>query len=289
MEPETKHMSSNLSEENVDQKTVDGFADEWSRFSQEALSDEELIEIFDDYFSMFPWHEISKDSVGADIGCGSGRWAKFVAPKVGRLYAVDASQRTLAVAKKNLEAFSNVEFFEASVSQMPIESNSLDFAYSLGVLHHVPDTQEAIRAVADKVRPGGYFLVYLYYAFDNRRQWYRAIWKISELFRYIVSKLPYRARYFSSQLIAMTIYWPLARIAKTLDAINCLPSSWPLAYYRDKAFYVMRTDALDRFGTRLEQRFTKNQIREMLQNAGFQDVTFSPNAPFWCALATKAK
>jgi hypothetical protein len=49
----------------------------------------------------------------------------------------------------------------------------------------------------------------------------------------------------------------------------------------------MRTDALDRFGTRLEQRFTRVQIEQMLIAAGFIDVRFSPNMPFWVALATK--
>jgi hypothetical protein len=49
----------------------------------------------------------------------------------------------------------------------------------------------------------------------------------------------------------------------------------------------MRTDAYDRFCTRLEQRFTREQIHGMLAAAGFQDVRFSDRVPYWCAVGIK--
>ena len=55
-----------------------------------------------------------------------------------------------------------------------------------------------------------------------------------------------------------------------------------------KTFYVLKTDALDRFGTRLEKRFTKNEIREMMAEAGFKDISFSNGTPFWVAIGTKS-
>jgi hypothetical protein len=88
--------------------------------------------------------------------------------------------------------------------------------------------------------------------------------------------------------MAATVYYPLARGAAGLDAFGMLPRSWPLSYYRDKPFYVMRTDALDRFGTRLEQRFTRIEIERMLAAAGFVDVRFSERMPYWTAVARKA-
>jgi hypothetical protein len=65
------------------------------------------------------------------------------------------------------------------------------------------------------------------------------------------------------------------------------PALIPLAAYRHRSFYVMRTDAYDRFCTRLEQRFTREQIDDMLINAGFDKIRFSDHAPFWCAVGTK--
>jgi hypothetical protein len=49
----------------------------------------------------------------------------------------------------------------------------------------------------------------------------------------------------------------------------------------------MRTDAYDRFCTRLEKRFTRPEIEAMLKRAGFVDVRFSDREPFWCAVGIK--
>ena len=49
----------------------------------------------------------------------------------------------------------------------------------------------------------------------------------------------------------------------------------------------MRTDALDRFGTRLEQRFTRNKIDEMMRAAGLERIIFSEAEPYWCAVGFK--
>ena len=46
-------------------------------------------------------------------------------------------------------------------------------------------------------------------------------------------------------------------------------------------------DALDRFGTRLEHRFTQEQIEDMLKAAGLHSIRFSDSAPFWCVSAIK--
>ena len=49
----------------------------------------------------------------------------------------------------------------------------------------------------------------------------------------------------------------------------------------------MRTDARDRFGTPLEQRFTRAQICKMCTDAGLVDLRFSPQAPYWCVVGFK--
>jgi len=267
---------------------VRSFGDEWSRFTQAELSDAERNAIFESYFSIFPWDKLPSAAVGADIGCGSGRWAMCVATRVGKLHLIDASHDAIEVARRNLFEAKNVVFHEASVDALPLPDDSLDFAYSLGVLHHVPDTAAAIEAVARKLKRGAPFLVYLYYAFDNRPLWFRALWRASELGRYVISRLPRRLRFLVADFLAASVYWPLARCARLLERLDCLPEAWPLSVYRHRSFYVMRTDALDRFGTRLEKRFTKEQIRIMLEKAGFEHVCFSDRAPYWVAVGFKA-
>ena len=87
---------------NLHERTVAGFGEEWSRFDQSELSPAEAAALFEDYFSVFPWAELPKAPVGFDMGCCSVRWEKHVAPRVGRLNCVDASDEALTVAKRNL-------------------------------------------------------------------------------------------------------------------------------------------------------------------------------------------
>jgi len=276
-----------LKQNNMDVNVVKDFGSEWSRFDQSKLSAADQAEIFENYFHIFPWDSLPSGSIGADIGCGSGRWASLIAPRVGHLHLLDPSGDALAVARQNLSDAVNVSFHQASVDSLPFEGGSLDFAYSLGVLHHLIDTQEAIYSISRVLRPGAPFLVYLYYAFDQRPWWFRAIWRVSDIFRKFISNLPVRLKTFVCEVIAFFIYFPLARAAFLFERLGISPDLWPLAYYRNRGYYVMRTDALDRFGTRMEKRFSRQEIKAMLQSAGFTDIRFSDTQPFWCAVGIK--
>jgi SAM-dependent methyltransferase len=274
-------------EANLDARTVAGFGDEWKRFDQTGLGDDEARALFDAYFHVFPWSKLPANAVGFDLGCGSGRWAKLVLPRVGTLHCIDASNEALAVAKKNLARAVNAVFHNASVDAIPVDDASMDFGYSLGVLHHVPDTARGIAACAKKLKPGAPFLIYLYYAFDNRPAWFRGIWRASEAGRKIVSNLPMPLRFAASQAIAASVYLPLARASLLLEKAGLDVSVVPLHQYRHRSFYTMRTDALDRFGTSLEQRFSRDQITAMMERAGLERVTISDVEPHWCAVGYK--
>lgn len=272
---------------NVDEAVVKDFGAEWKRFDQRQLTTANRFAIFEDYFRIFPWKTLGPGAIGADIGCGSGRWGILVAPRVGQLHLVDPSAEALAVARANLAAVENVSFHQASVDSLPFDTECLDFAYSLGVLHHVPDTNAAMCSIARVLRPGAPFLIYLYYAFDHRPWWFRALDKLSDVFRLAISRMPLSAKSIICDLIAFFVYLPLSRIALLLDRIGLLPGSWPLSYYRNLGFYVMRTDTRDRFGTRLVKRFRRNEIETMLKLAGFTDIRFSETQPYWCAVGVK--
>ena len=276
---------------NIDLRVARGFGREWSSFRQDKdhLSQQQRQAIFDDYFRIFPWHLLPPSGgVGLDVGCGSGRWSMLVAPRVEHLHLLDPSPEALEVAEQNLRSAKNVSYHLHSVANIPLPSRSLDFAFSLGVLHHVPDTQAAIAAIADKLKPNAPFLIYLYYALDNRPIWYRLLWRITDLARFVVSRLPHPLRLAISQTIAVLVYWPLARFVRFLTEHGRSVSALPLSYYADKSFYVMRTDAYDRFCTRLEKRFRRSEIERMLAGAGFKDITFSNQEPFWCAVGIKS-
>jgi ubiquinone/menaquinone biosynthesis C-methylase UbiE len=273
---------------NADDAVVRGFGDEWARLDQGGFTGPDFKRAFDAYFHIFPWHLLSQNAEGFDLGCGSGRWARAVAPRVGILHCIEPSSEALRVARKNLAGFTGVRFSQSSVEDMNVADGSMDFGYCLGVLHHVPDTRAGIESAVAKLKPGAPFLIYLYYAFDNQPKWFRAIHGVTAAFRVILSRTPFKLRYAASQVIAAAVYWPMARAARIVERLGVSVHSFPLAYYRNRQFYVMRTDALDRFGTRLEKRFTKDEIREMMETAGLRDITFSQTAPFWTAVGIKA-
>ena len=160
---------------NLDRTTVDGFGVEWSKFDQSGVPEDQLRRHWDDYFHIFPWGDLPANAVGFDAGCGSGRWARFVSERVGTLHCVDASEAALDVARRRLGDRSN-------------------FGYSLGVLHHVPDTAAAVSACVAKLKPGAPFLLYLYYALENRPAWFRGLWRASDHLRRFVSQLPTRRK-----------------------------------------------------------------------------------------------
>lgn len=269
--------------QNLDPATVKSFGDEWSRFDQSSLSDEEARKIFDDYFSIFPWSALPDEATGFDMGCGSGRWARLVAPRVGHLHCIDPST-ALDTARRALAGHGNVTFIRASVDDAPLPAGSQDFGYSLGVLHHVPDTAAAIRSCVTLLKPGAPFLVYLYYAFDNRSAAFRGVWMASDVLRRGLCRLPPALKHAVTDALAALVYFPLAKFSRLAESLGLRVDSIPLSYYRNQSFYTMRTDSRDRFGTPLERRFTKEQIHAMLSAAGLRDVVFSDAAPFWCAL-----
>ena len=121
---------------NLDANVVNDFGQEWKCYDKSNLKENELKQNFNQYFSIFPNEELTKDKVGFDLGCGSGRWAKQIAPKVKILNCIDPSKEAIKVAKKNLKNFNNINFFDNENYDNVLNENSQDFGYCLGVLHH---------------------------------------------------------------------------------------------------------------------------------------------------------
>jgi SAM-dependent methyltransferase len=270
--------------DNIDPDTVADFGHEWRRFDQSVMQPEEQARLFWEYFGIFPWDRLPASAVGFDAGCGSGRWAALVARRVGELHCIDASAAALDVARRNLGGDRNVIFHEAPISAMPLADASMDFGYSLGVLHHLPDPAAGLAECVRKLKTGAPMLIYIYYALDNRPAWFRMLWRASDYFRHVVSKMPFRVKAAIADLSAVSIYWPLARSAQLAKWRGFDISKWPLGAYSERSFYTMRTDALDRFSTRLEHRMTRTQIKAMMEVASLRDIRFSESLPYWCAV-----
>ena len=267
-----------------DDRVIEGFGDEWTRFTNESLSGSELTEMFSAYMAVFPWDRLPDKAVGFDAGCGSGRWAKFVAPRVGHLHCVDASDQALAVARRALRGLDNVDFRHETLNDLGIEDSSCDFGYSLGVLHAVSDAEGALATCVAKLRPGAPFLAYIYYDLAEAGPAQRLLLLVVGCARWVISRVPRRARAVIADALAFAVYLPLARLARVVERLGRDPSGLPLFQYRNRSFSVMRNDSLDRFGTRLEKRFSRTQILELFHEAGLEDVVFSDDPPWWVVL-----
>jgi ubiquinone/menaquinone biosynthesis C-methylase UbiE len=266
---------------------IEDFGNEWEKFNQLNLDADDLLKYFNNYFAIFPWQLLNRSSVGFDLGCGSGRWASMVAPRVGELNCIDPSFKALNVAKKKLKNFSNINFLQNDASNIQLKDASQDFGYSLGVLHHIQDTQGALNNCVAKLKKGAPFLIYLYYKFDGRPIWFRFIWQVSNQLRIVICMLPFGIKIIVTNCIAAMIYYPIKILCKTLSIMKVNIKSIPLSQYKDSSFYTMKTDALDRFGTKLEKRFTKAEIFQMMEKSGLSKITFSSGMPYWVAVGYK--
>jgi hypothetical protein len=142
----------------------------------------------------------------------------------------------------------------------------------------------------DKVKTGGYFLVYLYYSLDNRSRGFKSLFNIVNFIRTGISKMPGGLKKVVCDGIAVTIYYPLAQSSRILKklGLNKLATRIPLSYYSDKSFWIMKNDALDRFGTPLEQRFSKAEIISMMERCGLKNIAVSNKEPYWHAIGQKS-
>jgi SAM-dependent methyltransferase len=278
-------------DQNLDQGVIDGFGHEWATFNySEIRTDDALDAQFLAYCAPIELGEFNRfTSKAADFGAGSGRWTSRLLPYFSEIYALEPSDGAYKVLRNKFGDEPRIKILRETVGFNSIPDESLDLAMSLGVLHHIPDTGLAIKDVASKIKSGGVFLCYLYYELDNKPFHYRALFWASNLLRLIICRMPHKVRKFTAQIIAAVIYLPLARTAKLLKKMGKNASNFPLHHYANMPFIMLQNDALDRFGTSLEQRFSKAKIIEMLRASNFDSssVKFSESEPFWTFSARK--
>lgn len=278
-------MNQSKKDENLDQGVIDSFGHEWATFDYgETETSEALDAQFMAYCAPIDLNQFNpKTSVAGDFGAGSGRWASRLIQYFSLVYALEPSDGASTVLKKKFSGEAKIVVLQETVGANSIPLASLDLAMSLGVLHHIPDTGLAIKDVSRRIKPGGVFLCYLYYSLENKPTFYKLIFKAVDGVRRVISVLPQRIKQLVTSAIAALIYWPLARFSKVLNKLGVNTSNIPLHHYADMPFVMLANDALDRFGTSLEQRFSKAEITEMLRAAGFDIATlkFSDSEPFW--------
>lgn len=271
---------------NIDAEVVQSFGDEWVKFHD--FSDETIHSISQEYFDIVDEKMVNQQTYMLDIGCGTGRWTKYLSQKAGFVEAIDPSDAIFA-ADKLLGKIPNVRLAKANIETIPFDDETFDFAMSVGVLHHIPDTQKAMQDCVKKVKKGGYFYCYLYHNLETRGWWFKTLFWLSDQIRKVVCRFPPKLKRVVCDVLAIIIYMPLILWVRFLVLIGLrrVAVKMPLSAYNNKSFFVIRNDALDKFGTRLEQRFSKEQVETMMRNCGLENIVISPLTPFYHAVGKK--
>lgn len=267
-------------------ETVKSFGEEWNLFKHTDLTSTETAS--KEYFDVFPLEQLNKNWIGVDVGCGTGRWARRISPYIKTLYGVDPSE-AINIFIENTKDDDNIIPVKAYAENLPFQDKSIDLVVSYGVLHHIEKTEESIAEINRILKNNGIFLFYFYYNLDNRSLTFKCIFSIVNIMRKCICKFPPFFKKITCDFLALFIYFPcviLAKIAKLIFGEK-IAAKIPLSSYRNKNFYIMRNDCLDRFGTPLEKRYSKEQITKLLKDNGFKDVIFSNNIPYWHGYAIK--
>jgi SAM-dependent methyltransferase len=273
---------------NLDPRIVESFGAEWRRFSW--FSDAAIEVAGGEYFDIVPKELLGTVEHALDAGCGSGRWSRYLSSRVGFVESIDPSEAVLSASMLNRDR-PNVRVTRASIDNLPFADASFDFAICLGVIHHLPDPGLALRKLVQKVEVGGHVLVYVYYSLDQRGPLYKGLFWLVDSIRRVVCRLPTRLKVWVCDALAFSVYLPLVAVSRAVTRLSGDPETakhFPLTYYQNKTLQDIRTDALDRFGTTVERRFSREECVAMMEAAGLTDIIVSPNAPFWHALGRRA-
>ncbi|MCZ6834509.1 MAG: metalloregulator ArsR/SmtB family transcription factor [Planctomycetota bacterium] len=152
LEEDDARLDEVLAQRRTDSKSFFGrLGSEWDQLRRELFGDQFTLEAL---LSLLPG-----DSIVADLGCGTGNAAEFLAPQVMKVVAIDREPAMLEAAKKRLVKLKNVEFRLGELDALPLEDDSIDITLLLLVLHHIDDPVAVINEVARTLRPGGMALI----------------------------------------------------------------------------------------------------------------------------------
>lgn len=102
---------------------------------------------------------LGSDWVVGDLGAGTGQLSANLAPMVGQVIAVDESPAMLKTLAARVRDLSNVVVRHGTLESLPIESESLDLAMIVLVLHHLAEPARAIEEAGRVVKPGGRIII----------------------------------------------------------------------------------------------------------------------------------
>jgi len=213
---------------------VESFGDEWHLFKRVKNDRMQMSKDEMNNYLALGESDIAGKTV-LEIGCGAGPYLEVSAKywKAKHIFGIDLS-RAVDAAYDNVGELENVTIIQADLFKLPFKDEQFDVLYSLGVLHHTPNTQEAFSAVSKKVKKGGVMSVWLYGAY-----WLRKSANQDRIRKWITSKLS------STQLYRFSIFASyLYYLYKIPFLGTALRETIPIAMDKDKDVRALNTHDL---------------------------------------------
>lgn len=247
--------------------TRESFGYEWTHF-HEMLPEWEANANF--YFEPLGGPAALQGLLCLEGGCGKGRHSYYALRNGARLVAVDFS-RAVDVARANCKEVPGERMFvQADLMNLPFKGTHFDLAYSLGVLHHLPDPEAGFGRLVAHVRPGGRVLVYLYHALEGEPV-KQAILRAVNVARRFTIRLPHRVLLPLTTALGYGLYAAVVLPYKALSkvpATRAFAESMPLKSYAPYPVRVIVNDQFDRFSAPIENRYRKDEVEGWLSRAG---------------------
>jgi len=223
--------------------------------------------------------EFFPGKLGLDAGCGFGRHAYYAAEFGAEVVGVDFSA-AIEAALQNTTGRKGIHLVQGDIYRLPFAAGSFDFAYSLGVLHHLPDPERGFRALVPLVKPGGALFVWVY---STARPLVNAA---LEMARAVTRRLPHRAQHALS-LAAAGVDWggfigPY-RLARRIPGVGAAAerATFPrIKLYAQYPFQVSVADWFDRLAAPRRHYYGPDDLAGWAARAGLTDVRITPTGKY---------
>lgn len=239
-------------------KYVDSFSFEWNTFYDVQM---DILNNTDESDKTFRYKtgwepEDIKGKLILDVGVGAGRFADVVSRWGGEVVGIDLSFAVDA-AYKNIGNRKNVHIIQADIFNLPFKNESFDHMYSIGVLHHTPDTNKAFKSVVPFLKKGGEFAVFIY-----EKGFYH---RYSDIWRKVTVRLPLRVMYVLSA-VSIPLYY-IHKIPFLGPALQfALPTAnWPKWKWR-------WLDTFDWYTPKYQWKHTYPEVYRWYMENGFSDM-----------------